>query len=130
MLFFLGLSHLLVAFFKDLKELFSDPTGRAVLLVAFLLILVGTIFYSLVEQWAVVNSFHFSVVTLTTVGYGDLAPQTTAGKLFTTVYILLGLSTIATFASNLAKTHAHQIARRTGLTAGGQDQAATDDNLQ
>lgn len=130
MAFLLGLFSLLVGFFRDLRELFSDRVGRAVLLMTFLLIFIGTIFYALVEGWAVVDSFYFSVVTLTTIGYGDLSPETTLGKLFTTVYIFLGLSVIATFASNIAKTHARRIARRAGLTADEQDQSASDDNPQ
>jgi voltage-gated potassium channel Kch len=130
MAFLLGLLSLLVGFFRDLKELFSDRIGRAVLLMAFLLILTGTIFYALVEQWALVDSFYFAVVTLTTVGYGDLSPETTAGKLFTTVYILMGLSIIATFASNIAKTHAHRIARRVRGDGDDQDQADSADDSE
>lgn len=130
MAFLLGLFGLLLGFFRDLKELFADSIGRAVLLVVAILIAAGTIFYALVEQWAVVDSFYFSVVTLTTVGYGDLSPETTAGKLFTTVYIFLGLSVIATFAHSIAKTHAQRIARRAGLTADKQDQVASGDNPQ
>ncbi|MCP4167257.1 MAG: two pore domain potassium channel family protein [Chloroflexi bacterium] len=79
-----------------------------------LLILIGTIFFSIVEGWSLVDSFYFSVVTLTTVGYGDFHPETTLGKLVTTVYIFLGLSIIATFASSLAKTHAERIAAKHG----------------
>lgn len=128
--FLFGLFVLLLGFFRDLKELFSDRIGRAVLILAALLILIGTLFYTLVERWALVDSFYFSVVTLTTVGYGDLSPETTAGKLFTTVYILLGLSIIATFASNIAKTHARRIARRAGLNDQDQDETASPDTSE
>jgi hypothetical protein len=38
-----------------------------------------------------VDALYFSVVTLTTVGYGDFAPQTDLGKLFTAVYVRLGI---------------------------------------
>ena len=103
---------LLTGFFKDLKELFSDSVGRAVLLMAGFLIVVGTIFYDLVEGWGLVDSFYFSVVTLTTVGYGDFSPETTAGKLFTTVYIFSGLRIITAVASSIAKKHAQRIADR------------------
>ena len=49
------------------------------------------------------DAFYFSVTTLTTVGLGDLAPSTTFGKLFTTVYIFAGLGLIAGFVSAVAR---------------------------
>jgi voltage-gated potassium channel Kch len=103
---------LITGYFKDLKDLFSDREGRAILLMTALLILIGTIFYDLVEGWDLVDSFYFSVVTLTTVGYGDFSPDTTAGKLFTTIYIFSGLSIITAFASNIAKKHAQRVTGR------------------
>jgi len=107
-----GAFGLIVGFFRDLKELFSDRSGRAILLMVGTLIVIGTIFYSLVEGWSIVDSFYFSVVTLTTVGYGDLSPDTTPAKLFTTVYIFMGLSIITAFASSIAKTHANRVVDR------------------
>merc|ERR1712216_327031 len=38
------------------------------------------------------DAFYFCCTLLTTVGYGDIAPQTVPGKAFTMVYILLGLT--------------------------------------
>lgn len=54
------------------------------------LLLVGTVVFRLLEKWSWVDAFYFSVVTLATVGYGDLAPKTEAAKLFTAFYILFG----------------------------------------
>ena len=116
-----GALNLLIGFYKDLIDLFSVPIGRALLLVVAILLGVGTFFYTLVEGWGIIDSFYFSVISLTTVGYGDFAPQTDVGKLFTTIYIFLGLSVIATFASSIAKTHARRIAKRHGVDV--EDQA-------
>jgi len=55
----------------------------------------GTVFYHLVEGWSWVDSFFFTVVTLSTVGYGSLVPQTVIGKLATTVFIFAGLGVFA-----------------------------------
>jgi voltage-gated potassium channel len=52
---------------------------------------------------------NFSVTTLTTVGFGDPAPATAAGKIFTIVYIFVGLGVIGGFINVLAK---HTFARR------------------
>lgn len=93
-----------------------------VLLVVILLILIGTALFSLVEGWSLVDSFYFSVVTLTTVGYGDFSPETTAGKLSSVVYIFLGLSVIATFGSSIMKVLAERITAR-HVSRKGEDQA-------
>ena len=55
------------------------------------LIVVATIFYWLVEGWSLLDAVYFSVVTIATVGYGDLAPETTLGKLFTIGFIFSGI---------------------------------------
>jgi voltage-gated potassium channel len=62
----------------------------------------GTGFYSIIEGFRLVDAFYFSVMTLTTVGYGDLAPATDVGKLFTVVYALVGIGILLAFVSTLA----------------------------
>lgn len=56
------------------------------------LILLGTLVYHYLEGWSWISSFYFSVTTLTTVGYGDLHPTTEISRLFTAVYVLLGVA--------------------------------------
>ena len=73
------------------------------------LLVSGTTFFTLVEGWSVLDSFYFSVTTLTTVGFGDPAPATALGKIFTIVYIFVGLGVIGGFINVLAK---HTFARR------------------
>lgn len=70
----------------------------------------GTFFYHVVENLSWVDAFYFSVVSLATVGYGDIVPATTLGKLFTCFYILMGIGILATFA-NLSLKRAY-IARK------------------
>lgn len=52
----------------------------------------GTVFYHFVEKLNWVDSLYFTVVTLATVGYGDIVPRTTIGKLFTVFYIVIGIT--------------------------------------
>src|SRR5205809_141014 len=54
---------------------------------------IGTIGYVLIEGLSVVDALYLTVATLTTVGYGDVVPHTTAGRLFTIVLILSGVGT-------------------------------------
>ena len=44
-----------------------------------------------------IHSLWFSVMTLLTVGYGDLIPSTAASKLFTILYVLVGAGILVGF---------------------------------
>ncbi len=59
------------------------------------IILSGTIFFRIIEGWSWIDSYFFTVVTLSTVGYGDLVPATPLGKIATTVLIFAGLGVFA-----------------------------------
>ena len=72
----------------------------------------GTIVYRLVEDWSWVDSFYFSAITLTTVGYGDLSPTTTVSKLFTVFYIFIGISLIGALLNEFLKRHARRASDR------------------
>jgi voltage-gated potassium channel len=67
------------------------------------LLLIGTVFYHFVEHFTWLDAIYFCVVTLATVGYGDLSPHTALGKVFTIFYILFGIGIIAAFANLLLK---------------------------
>lgn len=55
-------------------------------------ILVGSLIYYYLEGWGFLDSFYFVVVTVTTIGFGDLTPTTNAGKLFTIFYSFFGVA--------------------------------------
>ncbi len=67
---------------------------------------IGTIFYHYVENLKWLDSAYFSVITLTTVGYGDITPKTDLGKVFTIFYVLLGVGIIAASLSYLVRNKA------------------------
>jgi len=64
-------------------------------------ILTGTFVYHNLEGWRYLDSAFFSVVTVTTIGYGDLTPQTDAGKIFTMFFAFSGIG-IAFYVISLA----------------------------
>jgi voltage-gated potassium channel len=94
-------------------EMARDPHQRGLLLLVVSLLIVGAVFYTLVEGWSVVDAIYFSAMSLATVGYGDLVPETEIGKLFTVVYVIAGIGILVSFFTALtAKTFELQTERR------------------
>jgi hypothetical protein len=89
--------------FTPLRSMLREPEGKVLAASAITALAVGTVAYTILEGWSVLDSLYFSVVTLATVGFGDLHPTTDLAKLFTIVYILAGLGILAGFVSELAK---------------------------
>jgi hypothetical protein len=85
------------------RDMAKQPETRALLVMFCLVLVIGIAFYMGVEHWTLTNSLYFCVVTLGTVGYGDITPQTEVGRLFTTLYIIVGLSIIGGFFATLGK---------------------------
>jgi voltage-gated potassium channel len=81
----------------------SDPSVQVLMGLVSALIVIATVFYRVVEQWAWIDALYFAVVTIATVGYGDLVPQTALGKLFTIIYILMGIGLFVAFAAALTQ---------------------------
>jgi voltage-gated potassium channel len=86
------------------RTLFKQPESRALLLMALAVIAIGTLFYHNVEGWRWLDAVYFCVVTLVTIGYGDFTPKTDAGKIFTLVYIVIGLGILSGFIAVVGET--------------------------
>jgi voltage-gated potassium channel len=59
-----------------------------------IIIIVGTLGYHLIEGWNFLESLYATIQTISTVGYGDYAPQTWEGKVFTIIMIIFGVGTM------------------------------------
>ncbi len=67
-------------------------TAAGQLVVPFiLLILVGTFGYRVLEGWSLLDSLYATIITITTVGYGDLSPQTPVGRIFAILFTLIAI---------------------------------------
>ena len=91
----------ITAFIRAIRVLWQDESFRAIVGLAAALLVSGTVFYVIVEGWSPLDALYFSVVTLTTVGFGDFAPHTDLGKGFTIVFILAGIGIVVAFASQV-----------------------------
>jgi len=75
-----------------LLDVITDKESRPIFIWAASALLVGTITYHYLEGWSLIDALYFSVITLATVGYGDLTPTTPIAKIFTIIYVINGLS--------------------------------------
>ena len=99
---------------KKLKE------SITLLVVAiFTLLLLGTVTFSVLEQWSLVDSFYFVSMTATTVGYGDFTPTHTLSKVITVLYslaiipfILYAFTVIAKYEVERVNRQIHGIQRK------------------
>mmetsp|Transcript_35154 Transcript_35154/g.74174 ORF Transcript_35154/g.74174 Transcript_35154/m.74174 type:complete len:467 (+) Transcript_35154:121-1521(+) len=56
------------------------------------LLAIGVVAFSFVfEEWSIIDSLYFTTILLTTVGYGDLTPSGVGGKLFSSLFALVGI---------------------------------------
>ena len=98
LLAFRGLVRAIVAVWRD-------PETKALPVVAGALVLTGTLFYWRFEDWTFVEALYFSIVTLTTVGYGDFSPTTPGTQIFTILYILTGFGVLVALLTSVAQQY-------------------------
>jgi voltage-gated potassium channel len=67
---------------------------RIVLLAVLAAIALGTIIFHLLEGWSILDSLYVTAQTVTTVGFGDITPRTALGRLFATVFMIVGVGIV------------------------------------
>lgn len=67
------------------------------------IVIIGSVVYHYLEGWTPLDSVYFSVITLTTIGYGDMYPMTDEAKLFTIFYVLFGVGLVFYLFTTIAK---------------------------
>lgn len=84
---------------------------RGALLTILTYLTLGHLFYSTFlgevdgntgKAWTFIDSFYFGIATITTVGYGDLSPQTRSGRTIACVYVLVGVGVIGVALGRIA----------------------------
>ena len=70
-----------------------DRTTHLIIVVLFsvLLVALGTVGYMLIEKWSMLDSLYMTVITLSTIGYGEVHAVSQTGRIFTLVLIFLGV---------------------------------------
>jgi hypothetical protein len=99
---------------RSIGRRLSDHAGTALGGGAALLLVMGTVVYRWLEDWSWVDSFYFSAVAVTTVGFGDLSPTTDGSKLFTVFYLAAGIAGISAYFNQRFNRVTERAARRRG----------------
>src|SRR5204862_4030279 len=81
---------------------FRLPAVLLAIVIAF-----GVTGYTLIERWNLFDAFFMTIITISTVGYGEVHPQSVAGRAFSAVLIVVGVGTmllgLGVFAGRLAE---------------------------
>lgn len=72
------------------------------------LLLMGTLFYHNTEKWSYIDSFYFTSITVTTIGYGDFHPTTTVSKLGTVALAFIGVAIVLYSLTIIASSYFEQ----------------------
>jgi len=76
--------------------------SKIILLFFFLIIISGASgFYILEKNWSIFDSIYMTVITLSTVGFGEVQPLSQGGKIWTMIVIIFGVSGFAMVVSRL-----------------------------
>ncbi len=92
--FFLTFFRLLKVIILGIK---NDKDFKFLFFFIVILLLSAVLFYTAMENWSLIDALYFSVMTMATVGYGDLVPTTDFSKIFTIIYTFLSIGTFVSF---------------------------------
>ncbi len=84
-----------------LLNILSSPALLTLLVLA-AITLGATGVYMVLEGWGFLTAFIFTLATITTVGYGNVYPETRAAEVFTASLMFVGLAVVATALSTYA----------------------------
>lgn len=87
---------------RGLKAVLSSHGFIYVAAITILLVFVGGLFFSIIEDVSFEDGLYWAIVTVSTVGYGDISPETTSGKMLAAFLIIVGLVFFAGLTANLA----------------------------
>lgn len=89
----------------------------------FLLTLMGTAGFMVVEDLSLAEAFYYNIVTMSTVGYGDIHPTTQVGRMFAILIIIIGGTTFLGVVANatellIVRRESHARKRKVNMVLG------------
>jgi hypothetical protein len=102
----------IISFSRAILRGLRNPEYRALAVATLVVVVGGTAFYHYYEGWTWTDSAYFTVVALTTVGFGDFAPSTEFSRGVTIGFLFFGVTLLGTFISLVFRgTQEHRRAR-------------------
>jgi hypothetical protein len=92
-----------------LIDVLRDPGSRPVLIWAGVMLLAGVFVYHWLEGWDYIDALYFCVITLATIGYGDLTPTTPEAKLFTVFYVINGIGILVALFDRIRMVRSREV---------------------
>jgi len=103
---------------RSFNRSIRHPAHQAFMLAVVVVLITGVVFYRLAEGWSLADSLYFTVIALSTIGFGDFTPTTTFSRLFTVLYAIIGVGLIGTLL-HLVVTNSQQAVKRRGPDSDG-----------
>ena len=105
--------------FLTRRPLTAGRAARVIVLATFLVTVLGGVLIWLVDHREFPDlgtGLWWALQTVTTVGYGDVVPEQTGGRIIGAVVMLQGIGTITVIAAAVTATLIEQVRSRHGLT--------------
>lgn len=125
--YFKGFNIFINVIAKELKSI-----SAAMMVMIFLIIIAASLMHSVEGKiqpdvfGSIIQSFWWAVVTMTTVGYGDVVPITGLGKTISTFIMLIGVGLVALPAAMLAARFGEELRERKSTLDSQISNAMTD----
>ncbi|MGL5313946.1 MAG: potassium channel family protein [Peptostreptococcaceae bacterium] len=87
---------------RNFDEFITTNNFNYTLGIAIIIIFIGSVIMSIVEKISLGDAIWWSVVTVTTVGYGDISPVTPMGRLVASLLMVMGIGFISSLTSTLS----------------------------
>lgn len=99
------------------KDFVLSPSQRTLMLQTIMFLaylLLGALLFSNLEKWSYLDAVYWADVTLFTVGFGDLYPQSTAGRALLFPYALVGIISLGLVVGSIRSLVLERGKRRLG----------------
>ena len=81
---------------------------KLLILIPIAILAIGTSGFMVLERLPFIDALYFTIVTISTVGYGDISPTNVASKIFSIILIIIGIGTFLTIITNVTQILIHR----------------------